>query len=371
MKWYSQSSCVAVVILCLVGTGLLSRPRTNLVTHDTPLDEVTISIQNIPRNKTLFCCGFDDQCSLWRGIFDEFLFGGRLMDSRQGQVGDVLLMIGLDGPCDVSQDDIRIHFEGKVLFVNTESRKGGNAEKQKLSTRFYKIGPSEEELSNNDKERTLPVYFGAIFWYTTTSPQHRAVFLDNHRPHSDRLDAVAFVASNCLPIRREAASQISALMEIHHGKCGFFSRNHALKRIPQLTGRGSYMHNYNIYSQYRYCLVMENTKTSGYITEKIILAYMGGCIPIYWGTHEVFDVFHKDSFIFYDIDNANDALKELSLLQSNKTMLEWKQRAPILANGNETIEKYFSFSKDLGNGQLRQRIRQLMGIVDAWQRNRK
>ena len=109
---------------------------------------------------------------------------------------------------------------------------------------------------------------------------------------------------------------------------------------------------------------MENTKLSGYITEKIILAYMGGCIPIYWGTNDVFDVFHKDSFVYYDIENPNEALRELSMLQSNKTLLEWKQRAPILANGNQTIDKYFSFSQDVGNGQLRKQIRQMMGIIN-------
>jgi hypothetical protein len=317
------------------------------------------------KNKTVFCCGFDDQCRLWTGLLDDFQYGGRLTDpKRQSQVGDVLLMIGLDGPCDVSQDDIHDHFEGQVLFVNTESRQGGSAEKQRLSTRFYKIGPGEQEWGK-EEERTLSVYFGAIFWYTTTLPQQRTMFLQKERPLSDRrLDAVAFIASNCLPIRRQAASQLSAIVPVHHGKCGFLARNHTLHRIPQLTGRSSYIQNYKIYSQYRYCLAMENTQTSGYITEKIILAYLGGCIPIYWGTKEVFDVFHKESFIFYDIDNPDEALRELSLLQSNKTLLERKLQAPILANGPQTIEKYFSFSKDLGNGQLRKQIRQMMGILE-------
>lgn len=335
--------------------------------------EVKRSIETIPRNKTWFCCGFDDQCSLGTALFDDFHYGGRLVDPTHGHAGDVLLMIGLDGPCDVSQEDIRLYFEGKVLFVNTESRQGGSAEKQRLSTRFYKIGPSDEALGNDNddddsKERTLPVYFGAIFWYTTTlpPPPQRAMFPPDPRLFSaDRLDAVAFIASNCLPLRREAASQISALVPVHHGKCGFFARNHTtLQRIPQLTGRSSYMENYMIYSHYKYCLVMENTKLSGYITEKIILAYMGGCIPIYWGTNEVFDIFHKDSFVYYDIENPTDALKELSMLQSNKTLLEWKQRAPVLANGNQTIDKYFSFSNDVGNGQLRTQIRQMMGVIN-------
>jgi hypothetical protein len=140
-------------------------------------------------------------------------------------------------------------------------------------------------------------------------------------------------------------------------------------------GRGSYIHNPILYSNYQFCLVMENTATPGYITEKIFLAYLGGCIPIYWGTRQVFDVFHHDSFIFYDIDNPQSALDELKMLTINDTAYHAKLQAPILLNGTTTWRSYLSLvdddvvednhnddDDDGSIGSLKQRIRDMMGI---------
>ena len=87
---------------------------------------------------------------------------------------------------------------------------------------------------------------------------------------------------------------------------------------------------------------MENTVTEGYLTEKIFLAYLGGCVPIYWGSHEVFQIFHPDSFIFYDIHNPEWALSELTLLSSNVSAYQAKVHSPILVNGTDTWRKYLS-----------------------------
>lgn len=360
---FTISSWYPAIVVCLSCLSLLLRHHFDLYEVKTKSDVFMgkSSFEKKANNasqKTLFFCGFDDQWNIGKAIFDDYQNGGKLVDlqNTRTHVNDVLLMVGLDGPCDVSQDDIRKYFPGKVLFINTEPRQGGSAEKQRLSNRFFKIGPSEQQ-----EERTFPVYFGAIFWYATTSEQQRAAFWEDTRPNADRQNAVVFLASNCLSFRREAASRISDIVEVQYGKCGFFSTNHS-KHIPHLTGRGSYIDNFKIYSHYKYCLVMENTEMSGYITEKIILAYLGGCIPIYWGTREVFDVFHNSSFIFYDINHPDEALRQLSQLQSNPHAFEAMQQAPILAKGNTTIEQFFSFSKNLGNGILRSRIRQMMEI---------
>jgi hypothetical protein len=35
---------------------------------------------------------------------------------------------------------------------------------------------------------------------------------------------------------------------------------------------------------------------------------------------------------------------------------------PILAHGQETLEKYFSWDETVGNGSLKSRIRQMVGL---------
>lgn len=62
--------------------------------------------------------------------------------------------------------------------------------------------------------------------------------------------------------------------------------------------RDGFYQNYQLYHDYKYCLVMENRALEGYMTEKLANAFLGGCLPIYYGTKEVFDVFHEDAFTF-------------------------------------------------------------------------
>jgi hypothetical protein len=58
---------------------------------------------------------------------------------------------------------------------------------------------------------------------------------------------------------------------------------------------------------------MENSAVSGYITEKLVDAFIGGCLPIYTTTgteHEKYSICSTQSpkaFIFYDIYDIYDS----------------------------------------------------------------
>ena len=68
-----------------------------------------------------------------------------------------------------------------------------------------------------------------------------------------------------------------------------------------------FLYNCKVNRNYQFCLVMENTKVDAYISEKIMLAFLGGCIPIYWGTLDVYEIFNANAFIYYDIDQPETA----------------------------------------------------------------
>ena len=123
-----------------------------------------------------------------------------------------------------------------------------------------------------------------------------------------------------------------------------------------------YIHNYQVTSKFQFCLVMENAKVDGYITEKLLLAYLGGCLPIYFGTREVYDLFDPQSFIYYDVSDPQPALKELEYLFHNETAYQERMHRPILRNGSETLERFFSVTDGLGGGVLKQRIREMIGL---------
>jgi hypothetical protein len=125
----------------------------------------------------------------------------------------------------------------------------------------------------------------------------------------------------------------------------------------------SWKENARLFRQYRFCMVMENSVARGYITEKIINAFLGGCIPIYYGTEEIFDIFNRNAFVFYDVSNPLPALERIRYLEENETAyFEVARDEPILAQGNLTIEKYFSLADGVGNGTLKRKIRALLGL---------
>ena len=118
-----------------------------------------------------------------------------------------------------------------------------------------------------------------------------------------------------------------------------------------------------LYSDYGFCVVLEHAVDhSAYITEKIMMAFIGGCIPIYYGPPGIFDIFNEKAFVFYNIIDPQPALDKVKALESNKELYEQMRKEPIAAHGNATIEKYFSFSDEVGNGALKQRTREKLGL---------
>ena len=85
---------------------------------------------------------------------------------------------------------------------------------------------------------------------------------------------------------------------------------------------------------------MENTHQSGYVTEKILTAFVGGTVPIYYGTEEVFNIFNKKAMIYYNSSNPNECLEHVKRVHENSTAYEEILRQPILAEG--AYDLYFS-----------------------------
>ncbi len=64
--------------------------------------------------------------------------------------------------------------------------------------------------------------------------------------------------------------------------------------------------NVQVFSRYRYALVMENSDSPGYVSEKILHAFLAGAVPIYYGSSYVFNIFNSKAFVFFDFDSLED-----------------------------------------------------------------
>jgi hypothetical protein len=340
-------------------------PEVNLTENTTvSLLDAKIPQEDASRNPRVFVCGFD----LWNlrnQLFGDLEFAGRFGEATSitSLETDILLQGGLNGPCSTSPDG---SFPGKILFVHSEARKGGDAEKHLWNDRFFKLGPSEDSPSTS--ERSMPgILFGAIVFVSATTAEQRQWILDptKKRKVVDPRPAIIYVVNRCGTFRNEAALELSkaAGLEIHQNpKCP--KRNDKFLAIPNedWTTRDLYKENWRLYSKYKYCLVIENTDTADYITEKLFMAFLGGCLPIYWGTMDVWNLFNRRAFVFYDMDNPSEALEEIKYLEANETAYKEKLDQQILAHGQATIEKYLSLADDVGKGSLKHQIRAMLGI---------
>jgi Glycosyltransferase family 10 (fucosyltransferase) C-term len=171
-----------------------------------------------------------------------------------------------------------------------------------------------------------------------------------------------YANSHCVSHRNEAFRRLAEIgPEVHYaGKC------HGDKgvgvRVNETEKRKGYNLNVHLYHDYRFTLAMENAAAPGYISEKIMVPFLAGSVPIYYGTKEVFDVFNRNAFVWYDVKDPQPALDQIKYLEANRTAYAAMLQQPILANGEKTIAKYFSIRDEDGGGRLKWAIRDRIGF---------
>jgi hypothetical protein len=96
----------------------------------------------------------------------------------------------------------------------------------------------------------------------------------------------------------------------------------------------------NFYKQFKFVMAIENSYHDGYITEKIMLPFMAGSIPIYYGSNKIKELFNDKSF-FYVNDYLHKgwslediALEIFNLANNDNELTGWKKylKEPIFNN---------------------------------------
>jgi hypothetical protein len=258
-------------------------------------------------------------------------------------------------------------YQGKLVEMTGEDV-SIPVEKSLLKDSMYLLGPVLE-TNDDDHHRMRLYHLQIIFWdlFHLATPDNRFHYerssqflLDPlQKPRNSQKHFLMYANANCVPFRQQAYDELSQLGQVHHGgKChGSTLPSNNKTKIDSHVSLGNWGDNVLVYHDYRFCLVMEHGLVEGYVTEKILLAFAGGCVPIYYGPTSIFDLFHPDAFIFYNISNPQPALEKIRYLERNRTAYDWVMDQPILRDGNQTIETYFSFSDTVGSGKLKQRIR--------------
>jgi hypothetical protein len=67
---------------------------------------------------------------------------------------------------------------------------------------------------------------------------------------------------------------------------------------------------FNVIGSHKFMICGENTKMTTYSTEKIVNPYIAQTIPIYWGTHNIKNIFNPDSMLFLE-DETDESFNRL------------------------------------------------------------
>eukprot|EP00977_Amphora_coffeiformis_P004634 scaffold1000_cov166-Amphora_coffeaeformis.AAC.24 len=318
-------------------------------------------------NYTAYFCGYSDLANICKLLFpDAFQIKEFTRDEqRQHNTTNDVVISSYGGPCFAHERGgraTRLHkeFQGKVLYINGESHPSYPTE---LRKGLYGIG------HDPDDETHIRVYFGALFLAEFPIQIQETLFYPDKKVKNTRDNFLLYAQGHCVSHRDKAFRELSKINTVYAGgKCPSGAgriANDAMQRVKLTERTYEWKENSKHFSTYRFGLTMENALHDGYITEKIFNAFLGGTIPIYYGPKdEIVDIFNPNAFIYYDVNNPQAALKRIQYLESNQTAYEEVLHAPILGHGNETVKKYFSYHDDVGGGELKRRIRSMMGMEE-------
>jgi len=100
-----------------------------------------------------------------------------------------------------------------------------------------------------------------------------------------------------------------------------------------------------LYSDYKFVLALENKMEHGYVTEKIINPLIANCIPIYWGSNNVFEFINKDRIIYAPDYNDADLIKRMKEIDENEDLFNEIVNKPIYCNHKDPETIFNDFTR--------------------------
>lgn len=289
--------------------------------------------------KRLFSCGYN------LSVFNEEVlpeYEEVNFIASSPNVNDVLV-VGLHLGCPEA-----IRFPGKIVYVNGESYLPDGMDK--LSLKEFYLGPVAP--GQGVWTQHMQLYYASIAVLTLRKAGSFEAF--KQRPKGTNAGFMLYTSSRCLEHRENALRLFSEIGEVSvAGSCHGNLQNY--KRV--IRKGPSWETGAEIYGNYKFGLVMENSDVPGYVTEKIVSAFIGGTIPIYYGTQDVFKIFNARAFIYYNISNPESAVEQVRRLMNNSSAYREMLNEPIATW--QQFQKFFSLKQ---GGALTYEIRAFLRI---------
>lgn len=114
--------------------------------------------------------------------------------------------------------------------------------------------------------------------------------------------------------------------------------------IPHISGNDFQADRIAHEKHFKFSIACENSSHPGYCTEKILISFIAGTIPIYWGDPCIKELYNDKAFInIADYPNLNDAVDAIKKVDSSPKLYEEMICQPVFADSwnNVSYEKAF------------------------------
>lgn len=123
----------------------------------------------------------------------------------------------------------------------------------------------------------------------------------------------------------------------------------ALSEYKRVDSGGSFLNNMGenvkdklaFQKQYKFSLAIENSSSSGYVTEKIYDPFLAQSLPIYWGCPNISSYYHTNSIVnVMDYTSLDEVVEEIIRLDQDDDAYLKKVMFPFWPYGNNFEEFY-------------------------------
>lgn len=168
--------------------------------------------------------------------------------------------------------------------------------------------------SYNNKNIRLPLWYLYIDWFnvkTYNNPKYlipvKYLIESNEFTIKNKNKFCSFVYSSHRDIRKEISDKISLYKQVD-----LYGKIHNKHIID-----GEF-EKFNIISEYKFNICVENTNYPGYFTEKLLHAKIAGCIPIYYSDKTYINDFNEKCCLnLINYENIDQLLEDIKIIDND------------------------------------------------------
>lgn len=97
---------------------------------------------------------------------------------------------------------------------------------------------------------------------------------------------------------------------------------------------------------YRYSIVVENSRVNSYFSEKLLDCFLSGTVPIYWGFSKINEMFDPKGVICFN------SIDQLKYILDKASVNDYNSRIGAIRNNFNTAKKYSCLEKSLWEREL-------------------